>query len=111
MASACDALEQHMQTFEEVCNQAGVKITPQRMEIYRELVCTEKHPDADTLCTRIRKRMPHVSLDTIYRTLSLSEEIGLIQKVDILCDRARFDANVDLHHHFVCRECGIARDF
>ncbi|MFH1737952.1 MAG: Fur family transcriptional regulator [bacterium] len=104
-------LEKRMQAFQETCKQAGIKMTPQRMEIYRELARTEEHPDAETIYTRIRERMPNVSLDTIYRTLSLFEEMGLIQKVEVLSNRARFDANTDSHHHFVCKKCGVVHDF
>ena len=111
MPSEREALGERMRVFREACKRAGVKMTPQRMEVFRELACTEEHPDVETISTRVRRRMPNVSLDTVYRTLSLFEEMGLIRKVEILCDRARYDANTDLHHHFVCMVCGAVHDF
>jgi Fur family peroxide stress response transcriptional regulator len=54
--------------------------------------------------------VPTVSLDTVYRTLALLEKRGLISKVDALSGRARYDANTDRHHHFICIECGLVQD-
>ena len=104
-------LKRRMADFEARCRRAGIRMTPQRLEIYRELARTEKHPDAETVFKRVRRRMPTVSLDTVYRTLCLFEERGIVSRVDVLCNRARYDANADRHHHFVCRQCGLVRDF
>ena len=86
-------------------------MTPQRREIFRVLAASEEHPDAETIFRRVRRRMPTISLDTVYRTLWTLVEVGLIRRIASLSDRARFDANVDRHHHFVCAECGLVRDF
>jgi len=58
----------------------------------------------------VRKRIPAISLDTVYRTLRLFEKKGLISRVGSLGERARFDADTDRHHHFVCTECGFIGD-
>ena len=100
-----------MGVFRAWCARAGVRITPQRVEIFREVARTEEHPDAETVFQRVRGRLSNVSLDTVYRTLGLLEELGLLSKVDVLCDRARFDANREHHHHFVCVRCGAVHDF
>ena len=104
-------LKHRMADFEARCRRAGIRMTPQRVEIYRELARTEAHPDTETVFKRVRKRMPTVSLDTVYRTLCVLEERGIISRVDALCNRARYDANSDTHHHFVCKQCGLVRDF
>ena len=106
-----DEAQRRVEAFRDACASAGIKITPQRTEIFREVALSEEHPDAETILRRVRERMSNVSLDTVYRTLSLLEELGLVSKVGILCDRARFDANTDRHHHFVCVQCGRVRDF
>lgn len=103
-------LDRRMIAFKQVCRQSGLKLTHQRTEIFRELAGTDEHPDADTVYRRVRERVPAVSLDTVYRTLDLLESLGLLRRVEVLCDRARFDANVDEHPHFVCVECGLIRD-
>ena len=71
---------------------------------------TGEHPDAETVFTRVRKRLPTVSHDTVYRTLASLEEMGLVSRVDPVCGRARYDANCDQHHHFVCKQCGSIED-
>ena len=104
-------LEQRMKRFEAVCREEGIKLTHQRIEIFREVAQTEDHPDADQVFKRVRGRMPTVSLDTVYRTLWLLNDLGLIVTLGSNRERAHFDANLDNHHHFVCRQCGFTRDF
>jgi Fur family transcriptional regulator, peroxide stress response regulator len=103
-------VEKRIHRFPEVCRRYGVKATHQRSEIYRELAGTKEHPDAETIYTRVRKRIPAISLDTVYRTLRLLEKKGLISRVGSLGERTRFDADTDRHHHFVCTECGFIGD-
>ena len=55
--------------------------------------------------------MPTVSLDTVYRTLWWLKDLGLIKTLGPPRERARFDANLGRHHHFVCTRCGLTRDF
>jgi Fur family peroxide stress response transcriptional regulator len=55
--------------------------------------------------------MPTVSLDTVYRTLWWLKDLGLITALGPPRERARFDANLTRHHHFVCVKCGLTRDF
>jgi Fur family peroxide stress response transcriptional regulator len=81
------------------------------MEILRELAGTDEHPDAEAIFRRVRKRIPSLSLDTVYRTLRMFEERGIISRVGATRDRARFDANTDPHHHFICTRCGHISDF
>ena len=103
--------DSRMARFEEACRVAGAKLTHQRTEIFREVARTGDHPDAETVYRRVRARIPAVSLDTIYRTLWLLVDLGLIQTLGTGRDRARFDANLDRHHHFVCVKCGLTKDF
>ena len=102
---------QRMERFEQVCRQAKVRLTHQRLEIFREVAHTGDHPDAETVYKRVRERMPTVSLDTIYRTLWLLNDHGLITTLGPSRERTRFDANLTRHHHFVCVRCGSTRDF
>jgi Fur family transcriptional regulator, peroxide stress response regulator len=106
-----EEIECRMAAFLEACRREEVKVTFQRMEIFREVASTEEHPDADRVYTRVRKRIPTVSLDTVYRTLALLEKLHLISRVHVLSERTRFDANTRPHHHFVCTRCGLIRDF
>ena len=97
--------------FLKLCRRRGIKATHQRAEIYTELARTDEHPDADTVYRRVRKRVPTISLDTVYRTLHVLEAKGVISRIGALGERTRFDANTDRHHHFVCTGCGLVRDF
>lgn len=104
-------VEQRMKNFETVCRDEGIKLTHQRMEIFREIAQTDDHPDADQVFQRVRGRIPTVSLDTVYRTLWLLNDLGLVVTLSSSRERARFDANLQSHHHFVCGQCGFTRDF
>ena len=104
-------IEQRMAHFKEACTKSGAKLTHQRLEIFREVAQTDDHPDAEKVFQRVRERMPTVSLDTVYRNLWWLKELGLITTLGSLRERARFDANLNRHHHFVCVKCGLTQDF
>jgi Fur family peroxide stress response transcriptional regulator len=104
-------IEERLRRFQEACRARGLKITPQRLEIFRELAATTEHPSAEEIFERIRQRMPTVSLDTVYRTLGTLNETGIVSRVEVLDDRCRFDANMEPHHHFVCVRCKRVVDF
>ena len=104
-------VEKRVAGFLSACQEHGIRVTHQRTEILRELAGTEAHPDAETLFERVRKRIPAISLNTVYQTLRLLEEKRVIARVGSMRDKARFDANSDRHHHFVCSECGLIGDF
>ena len=103
-------MDRRVKAFSEACRSYGIKPTHQRAEIYRELVATREHPDAETIYTRVRKRIPAISLDTVYRTLRMLEKKGFISRVGSLGEKTRFDGNTGRHHHFVCTECGFIGD-
>ena len=71
-------IEQRMARFNETCRNSGAKLTHQRMEIFREVAQSTDHPDVEKVYQGVRRRMPTVSLDTVYRTLGWLKELGLI---------------------------------
>lgn len=85
-------------------------MTPQRIEIFREVAGRLDHPDAEAVLRGVRKRMPSVSLDTVYRTLALFRELGLVAARRPRRDSVRFDGRLDSHHHYVCTHCGKTWD-
>ena len=111
MAVSKAEIQRRMERFVETCRAKGMKVTHQRMEVFRELAGTEEHPDAEAIYQSVRRRVPAISRDTVYRTLASLEEQGIVRKAEILYNKARYDANMDRHHHFVCTECGLVRDF
>ena len=92
-------------------NRAGMKVTHQRTEIFREVAGSDEHPDAETVYQRVRKRVVGISRDTVYRTLSTLEAEGLVSRTGALGGAVRYDADMDSHHHFVCKVCGLVNDF
>ncbi len=96
--------------FNERCREHNLKITPQRAAIYRELLKAKDHPSADMLYKRVKKRVPNISFDTVYRTLLSFSEIGLTDVVEGYGEPKRFDPNTYVHHHFRCMKCGKIKD-
>jgi Fur family transcriptional regulator, peroxide stress response regulator len=97
--------------FKATAGVRGVKLTPQRLEIFREVAGSLEHPDAESVYRAVHARMPTVSLDTVYRTLWMLSELGLVSTLGIRRESVRFDANPEKHHHYVCVRCGLTRDF
>ena len=105
-----EALQKRMNHFRDGLRRSGVKLTHQRLEIFREVAKSGEHPDAETIFKGVRERVSTVSLDTVYRTLWLLLDLGLITTLGAPRGRVRFDANMSTHHHFVCTRCGMTRD-
>ena len=103
--------ERRLEHLKVIATDGGMKLTHQRLEIFREVAGTEAHPDAETIFRAVQQRMPTVSLDTVYRTLWMLHDLGLVTTLGPQRDRVRFDANLDRHHHYVCVRCGLVRDF
>ncbi len=103
--------EQRLDHFAKVVRDAGVKVTHQRLEIFRELATTEQHPTAEAVFRAVQRRVPTVSLDTVYRTLWMLRDLGLVATLGTKGEGVRFDVNIDRHHHYVCMRCGLVRDF
>ncbi|MCK4623320.1 MAG: transcriptional repressor [Desulfuromonadales bacterium] len=102
---------EQMSRFAESCRKAGLRLTPQRLEIFQELAKACDHPTAELLHQRLLKKMPTLSLDTVYRTLATFAEHGLINKVETVESQAHFEVADVLHHHLICRECKEIIDF
>lgn len=97
--------------FRETCKHHKLRITPQRVLIYMELIKSNDHPSAEVLYERISERFPDISFDTVYRTLATFAKMSLIDQVDGFGTVMRFDPMTDEHHHFRCRACGKIIDF
>lgn len=106
-----NTLQEKMTCFELACRNAGLKLTHQRLEIYHELASTTDHPTAGMLYTRLRRNLPTLSLDTVYRTLATLEEHHIITRVQTDENQARYEAEMAPHHHALCRKCGAITDF
>ncbi|MBY0523399.1 MAG: transcriptional repressor [Gemmataceae bacterium] len=105
------AIDHRLHAFRGRCGELGLSLTPQRLAIYQVLASDDSHPGAEDIYRRIKPDLPSLSLGTVYRTLELFEEHGLVSRVHAFGDQARFDANLDSHHHLVCIRCRRVIDF
>ncbi len=103
--------ERRLERLTATAKEAGVKLTHQRLEIFREIASTLEHPDAEAVFRAVQQRVPTVSLDTVYRTLWMLHDLGLVTTLGPRRESLRFDANLEQHHHYVCVRCGLVRDF
>ncbi len=96
-----------MESAVEVLKRQGCRITPQRIMILEYLLSTDDHVTAEELYERVKQMYPHISFSTVYRTLELLRDAGLITQTDLgkgtwsyhPIDRAD-------HHHLICLGCG-----
>ena len=98
-------------TFLQICQEHQLKVTPQRVAIYQELLESGTHPTADNIYQIVKKEYPNISFDTINRTLLTFAEIGIVDVVEIFGGAKRFDPNIINHHHLHCTQCGNVFDF
>jgi Fur family peroxide stress response transcriptional regulator len=91
--------------------EAGLKVTPQRVAVYKGLIESKEHPSADMLWRKLRKTFPNISLDTVNRTLLTLAEIGAAFIVEGSGDVKRFDGCLENHQHFKCIKCKKIIDF
>jgi len=88
----------------------GIKITTQRLEILTYLDGHHTHPDAETIYSALKKKYPSLSRTTVYNSLEILKKNNLIQSLTISGSELRYDINHGLHHHFLCKECGVIFD-
>jgi len=97
--------------FERLCRERGIRVTPQRMAVYRLLAQDTTHPTAEYVYGRLRRRLASLSFTTVYRVLECLEQEGFVRRVGVFDGTARYEANLTRHHHCVCRVCGRIADF
>ncbi|MBW8783653.1 MAG: transcriptional repressor [Novosphingobium sp.] len=97
---------------EALCTERGLRITEQRRVIARVLSESEDHPDIDKLYERATAIDPHISIATVYRTIRLFEEAGILERHDFGDGRSRYEAAPEAHHdHMIDVESGKVIEF
>ncbi|HWU01677.1 MAG TPA: Fur family transcriptional regulator [Novosphingobium sp.] len=97
---------------EALCQQRGLRITEQRRVIARVLSESTDHPDVDMLHARAAAIDPGISIATVYRTVRLFEEAGILDRHDFGDGRARYEAAPEAHHdHMIDVETGTVIEF
>ncbi len=88
----------------------GYKATPQRITICEFALSSREHPSVQRIYREVRKTHPTVSLATVYKTLQILKESGLVQELDFPQNQTRFDAYLKPHINLVCLRCGNIQD-
>jgi len=104
-------MDDKIELLKNVCKEHGVKLTHQRLEIYHEIIAAKDHPSAEDIYNRVKNRIPTISLDTVYRTLTSFHSWGIISKIYLFNDRIHFDPHTKPHHHMLCTKCNELCDF
>lgn len=108
---SCVEVDEKIRCFTALCRKTGLRVTPQRVEIYKELIRTDEHPSAEILYGKVKKTFPNISFDTVNRTLLTLNEIGAAFIVEGSGDVRRFDSGMEKHQHFKCTKCKRIVDF
>lgn len=88
----------------------GIAPSAQRVAVARYVLRTTEHPSADEIWARVKKRFPHVSRATVYNTVHLFVEKGLLRQYALTEGRVVFDPKTDAHHHLIDVETGEIHD-
>jgi len=89
----------------------GYKATPQRIAISRFTLSSKDHPTAQRIYSEVKKVYPTVSLATVYKTIQILKNAGLIQQLNSQQGQTRFDSDVNPHINLVCLRCGDIKDW
>jgi len=87
-----------------------IRNTKQRSKILEILHGTRSHPTANWIYDKVKVDFPNISMGTVYRNLGLLEEMGQIQRLSCGSTFDRYDANIEPHIHFACKNCGRVSD-
>ena len=89
----------------------GYRMTPQRLMIVSAIENSENHICAEDIYTQVVAKYPNVNVSTVYRTLDLLEQLGLVTKTEMGIGRVMYHPiEKGHHHHLICRECGKTID-
>jgi Fur family ferric uptake transcriptional regulator len=99
-------------TLEEICAERGMRMTDQRRVIARVLQESEDHPDVEELYRRSSAVDPKISISTVYRTVKLFEDAGIIERHDFRDGRSRYETVPEEHHdHLIDLKTGVVIEF
>ena len=101
-----------MDRIENICVEKGMRMTDQRRVVARVLSQSHDHPDVEELYRRAHEVDPHISIATVYRTVRLFEEAGIIARHDFRDGRSRYEETPDSHHdHLIDMKTGQVIEF
>lgn len=96
--------------FLEILKQNGLKATPQRVAVLKELSKQNHHPTMDEMYSNIREENPTISLATVYKNVNVLREAGIVIEINTPNNKMRYDYLAYPHIHMVCKQCGHITD-
>ncbi len=100
-----------LERFETLCRQKGVPLTVQRRVVMEALLGHTDHPTVDQIFDEVKNRVPGISRTTVYRVLETLVQLGIARRTHHFDAAARFDGNIQHHHHLICLGCRKIADF
>jgi Fur family peroxide stress response transcriptional regulator len=94
-----------------ILRDSGYKVTPQRLAICNYVLSSKKHPTVEQIHSEILKKNPTISLNTIYQTMDMLIDLGLVQEMRFNVSSSRYDPNTSVHVNIICQNCSRIRDF
>lgn len=94
-----------MNNLTSIFKEKKLKLTPQRIAVYKYLLSTKEHPSAETIYKALQPEYPTMSLATVYKALKVLVDVNLVQELNVGEGNFRYDANVSSHPHIQCINC------
>jgi Fur family peroxide stress response transcriptional regulator len=91
--------------FRELCQENGIAVTHQRQVLYETMCAMHGHPNPEEVYARVKKKVPAISLATVYKNIHLFVESGVFREVSMHHGSLRVEINAAPHHHVVCSKC------
>lgn len=99
-----------MDNITKVFKDKKLKLTPQRIAVYKYLQSTKAHPSAETIYKALHDDYPTMSLATVYKALKTLVEVSLVQELNVGEGNFRYDAHTASHPHICCFHCHVVND-
>lgn len=103
-------VNERLERFKTLCREAGLRLTPQKVAVFKALAETDEHPTAQDLFEAVREDYPTISFATVYDNLRKFKELQLVQEMNTGEGAARYDANIEHHHHIIDTKTGKLMD-
>ena len=97
-------------SFREICHENGIAVTHQRQVLYEVMKSMHGHPSPEEVYAKVRKKVPAISLATVYKNIHLFVENGVFREVSMHIASLRVEVNGEAHHHMVCSKCKAITD-
>jgi len=97
-------------SFREICQENGIAVTHQRQVLYEVMQAMDGHPSPEEVYARVKKKIPAISLATVYKNIHLFVESGVFRKMSMHHGSVRVELNSEAHHHMVCSQCKAITD-